>query len=792
VNNNSLKVDTLTRVDARKGLVAFLFISLFVFLALYQLRPIDVIPASAPLTEFSSERAMKHLEAIGYKPHPPGSPELANVRDYILSEFTALGFEPQIQSTTAVRGFSDLPFPSAWAVEANVENILVRLDGTDNSKAVMVAGHYDSVVTSPNASDGGSSVAVALELARVLQTDQPLKNDVIFLLTNVEENFLMGGRAFVDYHPWVNDVGVVLHFIARGTSGPSIMFETSSENGWLVKEFAKAVPHPIANSLAYEVYQLLPNDTDFSTYREAGLAGLNFAYIDDSAYYHTMLDTPDNLDKRSLQHHGSSALALTRHFGNLNLENVKDENVVFFDILGLTVIHYPESWILPLTLLVVLVYFGVIAFGLKRKQLTLLGIGAGALTLILTVLGAYIITSLFQSIILATHSEYTMMFLGNLYNSKFYLISFVSLTVAIAALFYVGFRKRVRVQNLIAGALFVWLILMVASSFILAGASYLFTWSLLFSILALGFTIVSPSQALDSWQNLVAFSLGAIPSLVLLIPIIYLVYIALPALTMGGLAVSVLTVLLLGSLVPHLTILTRSRAWVLPLAAVTVCVGFTIAGSLTASFTSERPKQASIYYGLHVDTEEAFWISDYEPDEWTVQFFPNGSSQEYDPFNFFDPFGSDLFLGPAPIVSAPLPTVELVDESVSNGVRQLHLNIAAPVPARMIGVRVNIEPDTVLSARSGNLDFDMDIRPDDEWVAVDKYPYSPGTDQDIELYLETMSTQPIKAIALVILDDMPDLPFSPRPSNMIPSSNGPLSQDSTIVQKSFEFPLVYE
>ena len=44
-----------------------------------------IVPASAPATEFSAERAMEHIRVIAQEPHPVGSPENAQVRAYIIS-----------------------------------------------------------------------------------------------------------------------------------------------------------------------------------------------------------------------------------------------------------------------------------------------------------------------------------------------------------------------------------------------------------------------------------------------------------------------------------------------------------------------------------------------------------------------------------------------------------------------------------------------------------------------------------------------------------------------------------
>jgi hypothetical protein len=152
------------------------------------------------------------------------------------------------------------------------------------------------------------------------------------------------------------------------------MFETSPDNGWLTKEFAKAAPYPVATSLSYEIYKLLLNDTDFTKFKEAGLAGFNFAYINGYAYHHTAGDSVENVDERSLQHHGSYTLALTRRFARVGVENSKEGDVVYFNAIGSMVPNYSQRWAVLSAALVALVILGVGVFGLRDGQLTFSGL----------------------------------------------------------------------------------------------------------------------------------------------------------------------------------------------------------------------------------------------------------------------------------------------------------------------------------------------------------------------------------------------------------------------------------
>lgn len=97
----------------------------------------------------------------------------------------------------------------------------------------------------------------------------------VVLFSDGEELGLLGARAFARHHPWMADVRLVLNFEARGTRGPSILFETGPGTGPLMTDFATTAPHPLAFSYGYDVYRRLPNDTDFTVFREAGKSGFN-------------------------------------------------------------------------------------------------------------------------------------------------------------------------------------------------------------------------------------------------------------------------------------------------------------------------------------------------------------------------------------------------------------------------------------------------------------------------------------------------------------------------------------
>lgn len=534
----SQAVSVLRRVDSAYVLSAasIVFVIVIALLVVYQLNPPRPASVNAPLAEFSSERALKHLTVIAQKPHPVGSSEHAAVANYIRNELTALGLSPEVQQTPAVT------------------NILVRLKGTSDEKAVLLVGHYDSVPAGPGAGDDGSAVVAILETLRALKSSQPLRNDVVALFSDGEELGTLGAKAFVYQHPWAKDVGLVLNFDARGTSGPVIMFETSDKNGWLIKEFAKAAPHPAANSLAAAIYVLMPNNTDFSVFKETGFAGLNFAYIVGLNHYHTPLDNLTNLDHRSLQHQGSTALALTRHFGNLNLTSRAAQengaNEVYFDLLNSTIISYSEQWVVPLAVVVCLSFVALVAFGLKNKHLTRYGLSVGFIVVPLSVISTIAILTLMNELLRMTVSPQ---------ENNLDLVLFMVITICVLLVVNAKFNQ-VGSANLMIGGYLWSLILLALTSLFLKGGSYLFTWPLLFNLGALGFVLVRKRRTIFSSKHLMLQVAGAVPGIILFSPLVYLTSVALTLRSFGALiAIAGTMVLLLGPLTPHFAVVTGLR-----------------------------------------------------------------------------------------------------------------------------------------------------------------------------------------------------------------------------------------
>ena len=765
---------------ASSALMICLLVALLVAFSIYRQTPPAAVGATAPLVEFSSERAMQRLEVIAKRPHPMGSLDHAQVRDYLLKELETAGLKPELQKTTGIN------FQSGRILAGSVQNIVARLPGTANTKAVVIAGHYDSVPNGPGASDDGAAVAAMLETLRALKAGAPLQNDVIFLFTDGEEAGLLGSSAFVAEDPLVKDAGLVLNFEARGSHGPAIMFETSEQNGWLIKQFAKAAPYPIAHSLAYEIYRLLPNDTDLTVFKQAQMPGLNFAYINGLTNYHTQLDNTKEIDEHSLQHEGATALALARHFGNLNLEDTKSTNAVYFDIVGLTLVHYSSAWVLPLTIITVLLFSALIIIGLRRGRLSLFGIVLGFLAFLSSAIAASVVVTLVWSLIQKLREVPGVRPQSEAYDNNLYLLGFLACTIAITTALYILFRRKTSVENLTAGTLIGWLPLLVVVTFFVPGASYLLTWPLLFSLPALAYMAGIRNQRASAVKQSLLFSIASISGIILLTPVIYQTFIGL---TLSGIAwIMILVVLLLGLLVPHLIFITASRKWLLP--GVSAITGLILLVFVTATsrYDAKHPRLDTILYELNADTGSAAWASsDNALDPWTKQFFSSELKKAPLTEVFSKRSSRIFFQSPAPAETLAAPQLELLHDHKQNDLRILRMRLTSPRQATVMSVYLESVAEVVGSSVNGkriNLPASVSKDAGSNW----ELRYYAVPQEGIEISFEIKAVEPVK---LRLVDQTYGLPqtlnksWEPRPATVIPAAL-PYS-DSTFVSKSFIF-----
>jgi len=624
-------------------------------------------------------------------------------------------------------------------------------------------------------------VAVLLETLRALRTGAPPRNDVVFLFTDGEEPGLLGAKAFVDAH--AATVGMALNFEARGSSGPAMMFATSKGNGWLVRQLAEAAPYPVANSLSYEIYRLLPNDTDLTVFKQAGVAGMDFAFIGDVTNYHTRIDDVTHIDPRSLQHQGSYALSLARRFGNLDLREVAAPDVTYFNFPGLGVVIYPMAWCVPLAVIAAVLFIAVAWLGLKRRVISLEGMLLGAAALILTVFAEAGAAIVLWKLVRLWHPDFRQMLQGDPYHAWIYRAAFTALAIAVFATVYHLVRRRISMASLWAGALLIWLAFTAVTAISVPGASYIFTWPLLFALMGFAFVAAVRGGMAVLW-------VCSVPAMVMIGTLIDQLFAAMTM--MVAAAPAHFTGLLLGLLIPLVEIITAPRRWWLPIASVLVCIAFLIAGSTVAGFDIAHPRPTSLFYGLDADAGRGTWFSgDARPDEWTAPVL--GRSPRKVSTTMFMPFLKwPMFANEGAAATLAAPVIERLDDSTAGDTRTLRLRITSPRRADVVYVYGDPRGQ-VLSAQVNGKSVGPDLRAPDNKPGLIKldairfdqwsFEYFAPPVEGIELRLKVKGP----GGPLVVVDQSYGLAGSGAPERPADTIPFPWVTDSVFVRKSYSF-----
>jgi Zn-dependent M28 family amino/carboxypeptidase len=258
---------------------------------------------------FDSARAfgyLKDLVAIG--PRVAGSPENARTREYIIKTLAAMGI-------AAVEQPFEARTPHGVVKMANVRATLAG----DRSERIILGSHFDTKLFREfrfvGASDGGSSTAALLELARGLK-DRPRPFTIELLFLDGEEavedwsptDSTYGSRFYVRDAREKGTLSSIKAFILLDMIGDrdlNIRRESNS-TPWLTEivwSAARRVGHG-----RHFLPDATPIEDDHLPFLEAGVPSVDIIDLDYPAW-HTAQDTLENVSAASLQVVGDVVLA---------------------------------------------------------------------------------------------------------------------------------------------------------------------------------------------------------------------------------------------------------------------------------------------------------------------------------------------------------------------------------------------------------------------------------------------------------------------------------------------------
>jgi glutaminyl-peptide cyclotransferase len=255
-----------------------------------------------PASKFDSGRAWDHLrQLVAIGPRPSGSPAIEQTRTHIKAQLTAAGLTATEQAWDA-----QTPLDNVRMV-----NLLATIPGARKER-IVIAGHYDTKLYRQfrfvGASDGGSSTAFLLELARVLKARKnPLTIELLFL--DGEEARLpdwhgtdntYGSRHYVDLAKRDGSLTTLKALVLVDMIGDRDLRMRRDTNStpwltdilWREAKRQRLDDHFIADSTKIE--------DDHLPFLAAGVPSVDVIDLDYEAW-HTAADTLDAVSARSLQ-----------------------------------------------------------------------------------------------------------------------------------------------------------------------------------------------------------------------------------------------------------------------------------------------------------------------------------------------------------------------------------------------------------------------------------------------------------------------------------------------------------
>jgi hypothetical protein len=739
-----------------------------VYIAFKADMPQNSAEENVPKEEFSTVRAFAHVNEIGKAPHYVGSKAHADVRNYIINELKQLGLDPFVQEGFTLDNWGNISKP---------KNILARIKGTDSSKALMVLTHYDSDPhSSLGASDAGSGVATILEGIRAfLAKGKPPKNDIVILLSDGEELGLNGAELFVNNHPWVKDIGLVLNFEARGSGGASIMLlETNNGNAKLIDAFdAAGLQYPVGNSLAYSIYKMLPNDTDLTVFREDGnIQGFNFAFIDDHYDYHTENDTPENLDFNTLTHQGMYMMTLVEYFSEQDLTQITtNEDLIYFNTpVGFHT--YPFSWIFPMWILAVVIFIALIFYGFKERMLSWKGIFRGFIPFLVALIVGCGLTILTWMLINWMYPQYAEIQHGFTYNGYTYISLYAFFALGIIFYTYHKLAQKNTPANLSIAPLFFWILITGAAALYLPGASFVII-PVLLGLISVIILIYQKQKPL-----VLVFTVLAIPAVFILVPFIKLFPVGLGLKVL--VSVPFLILLIIGLLMPVFGLYQRKK-WTARLFFLLTIVAFFVAHS-RSDFTEERQKPNSLVYILDTDNNKASWNTyDGILDDWTKNYIKesNVSTSEYVIGSKYK--SGFTFSDEAPVKAVPTPMIETLKDTTYNNLRHIDVKIT---PQRSVNRMEVFTNKTLFNSLTIN---GLEAKnPNNSWRRLTSYFVSDNNPLEL-----SFTVKPDAKPELILFEASFDLmtnplfTIPPRAENMMPRPF--VLNDAVVLKKTISF-----
>lgn len=476
---------------------------LFLTVALYAIAAAIVLFAnerSNPISD-GTKRAWEYLEFITKRPHPFNSVYNEVVGDYLGDQIKSIIdngakygdlYEHQTDEVKIAVSNKIVDFTAALYPSNHIAYIAPRENKYPNA-VVVASAHYDSVSTSYGATDNGIAAAVLISLIKYFQENRPLYQGIIFNINNGEEDGLLGAFSFKQSEMVKGkNVTAFLNTDGAGAGGRSLLFRAS--NSRVAGNYVGA-KLPMVATTANDFFQfgLLRSDTDFSAFASEPNAwsGIDIAYFQNRAFYHTLRDSLSHTDFDSVEHlYEVSRHTLESLSSDIPSDPANDVKQFMAAFLGVFSVVFDIKYFFIVNGVILAVAPLALFASYKKGKNEIHGMGIGTLSILLSAVGTGLLVSTLAHInpnIL--HSQPNSVFMVIL------LSSVLTLTLAISLLSCIFKIDKSKLQTSLQLESFgIFYLLLLLNSYIAVhfkfGSVYVITVAALFVFLT---TIISVS-----------------------------------------------------------------------------------------------------------------------------------------------------------------------------------------------------------------------------------------------------------------------------------------------------------
>ncbi|KAF3934480.1 hypothetical protein ABW19_dt0203219 [Dactylella cylindrospora] len=297
-----------------------IYLSLFIPLLIIHYVPPSPPPIAALKEKIGVdlEETWHSLANITRKYHPYNSHANDDVRTFLVDRINTIIERNGNNRTEVVEDTEvNVLYAGSQVITVYFEslNIIVKVQGSGKFEGevgdVLVNAHYDSVSTAPGATDDGVAVVTVLGLIDYFtQPNHTPLRSVFFLLNNGEEDYLNGAMAFTE-HPLAKTCRIFLNLEGAGAGGRATLFRSTDAE---VTQFYKRAKYPFGSSLSGDAFKrgVIRSQTDYIIFDgELGMRGLDVAFWQPRARYHTQYDSMAFTSINSLWHMFETALSST-------------------------------------------------------------------------------------------------------------------------------------------------------------------------------------------------------------------------------------------------------------------------------------------------------------------------------------------------------------------------------------------------------------------------------------------------------------------------------------------------